>query len=139
MASIPKSDKTYKICSNYHEANDMSVVGIFLLPRVDDLIDKLSCAKFMSKSDLTKGFWQILIDPNCKVIVLFITLFGHYIWNYMPFALKGSSSTFKRTMCKALKGLKDFTGIYLDNVIIASDTWELHLGTTPVSCCYCIV
>jgi transposase InsO family protein len=127
VVMVPKSDKTFRTCVDYRRVNDMTIIGNFPLPRIDDLIDKIGKSKFMTKFDLTKGFWQIPMDKASKDIVAFVTPFGRYTWNYMPFGLKGSNSTFEKTMCKALKGLEDFTGIYLDDIIVYDDTWEIHL------------
>ena len=44
----------------------------------------------------------------------------------MPFRLKNAPSTFQRLMNKVLTSLES-CGVYLDNVVIYSDTWPQHV------------
>ncbi len=124
---VPKPDTTVRTCVDYRKVNDLSVVGNFPMPRVEDLVDKVGKAQFLTKIDLTKGFWQIPLDEKSRDIAAFVTPFGRYSWNFMPFGLKGSPSTFERCMCKALKGYEDFVGIYLDDILIFSMCWSDHV------------
>ena len=45
----------------------------------------------------------------------------------MPFGLSGAPATFQRLIDQTLKGLNGFIGIYLDDIMIYSHTWEEHL------------
>ena len=45
----------------------------------------------------------------------------------MPFGLSGASATFQRMMDGLLRGLKSFTSVYIDDIIIFSETWEDHI------------
>ena len=45
----------------------------------------------------------------------------------MPVGLSGAPATFQRMMDKVLRGLNLFVGVYLDDIVIHSDTWEDHI------------
>ena len=45
----------------------------------------------------------------------------------MPFGLRNAPGTFSRLITSVLRGLEAFTGAYLDDLIIFSDTWSLHM------------
>ena len=45
----------------------------------------------------------------------------------MPFGLVNAPSTFQRAMSYALRGCEDFTAVYIDDVLIFSETPEDHL------------
>ena len=45
----------------------------------------------------------------------------------MPFCLKDNPNTFEKAMCEMLQGCESFAGIYLDDIVFASNTWEEHL------------
>jgi len=45
----------------------------------------------------------------------------------MPFGLSNAPGTFRRLVRKVCTGFEMFTGAYLDDTIIFSNTWEEHL------------
>jgi hypothetical protein len=56
------------------------------MPRMDEVLNKVSKARYISKLDLTKGYWQVPLDLESRRKGAFITPFGHSvhcdaIWN----------------------------------------------------------
>ena len=94
---------------------------------MEDLIEQLGDVSFISKLDLTKGYWQIPLSPETKDKSAFITLNGLYHFNVMPFGMKSAPATFQRMINKVLSGLELFSGAYLDDILIYSKTFEDHL------------
>ena len=58
------------------------------MPRIDDLIDKVGKAKFLTKIDLSKCYWQVPLEEKAVPISAFVTPFCHFQWKYMPFGYK---------------------------------------------------
>lgn len=85
MVLIPKPDKTYRFCVDYRRLNEVTVPDAFPMPRIDDLIDKVGQAKFLTKIDLSKGYWQVPMDEEAIPISAFVAPFSHFQWKYMPF------------------------------------------------------
>jgi hypothetical protein len=52
----PKKYGGWRMCTNSRKINKITIKFIFPLPRMDDLIDFLSGAKFFSKIDLKSGY-----------------------------------------------------------------------------------
>jgi hypothetical protein len=94
---------------------------------MEDLIEELGDAIFISKLDLTKGYWQIPLSPDCQEKTAFITPQGLYEFTVMPFGLMNAPATFQRMITKVLAGTEQFAGAYLDDVIIHSTTFDEHL------------
>ena len=44
----------------------------------------------------------------------------------MPFGLRNAPATFSRIVVKLLRGLDDFSGAYLDDIINFSPSWTAH-------------
>ena len=45
----------------------------FPIPRVDDRIDRIGNAKYVTKFDLLKGFWKVPLPDRAKEISAFVT------------------------------------------------------------------
>ena len=72
------------------------------MPRVDELIDRLGNAKFITTLDLTRGYWQVPMEEASRPMTAFTTPFGLYQFQMMPFGLSGAPATFQRLMDKVL-------------------------------------
>jgi hypothetical protein len=94
------------------------------LPRIDDLIDKVGKAKFITKFDISKAYWQVPLSKESQEISAFVTPWSIYSWKVLPFGLASAASTFQRLMLKVLHSLNEFAVTYLDDIIIFSDTWD---------------
>ena len=54
---VPKSNGTYRMCTDYRKVNSVTKTDSFPIPRIDDCIDKVGNSKYVTKFDLLKGFW----------------------------------------------------------------------------------
>ena len=59
MVLVPKPDGTYRFCNDFRKLNEASAFDAYPMPRVDELIEQLGPARFISTLDLTKGYWQV--------------------------------------------------------------------------------
>lgn len=83
----------------------------------EELFDTLSQAKFFTKLDLSKGYWQTPLDIESTQYIAFSMNKGHYHWNYMTFWLAGALMTFTRLIMKFTSGRSD-TVSYLDDILL---------------------
>ena len=56
---VKKKDGNIRICIDYRRLNSVTAADPYQMPRVDDLLDRLGRAKFLSTIDLTKGYYQV--------------------------------------------------------------------------------
>ena len=49
---VPKADGSFSFCMDYRKLNAVTKTGSYPIPTVDDLIDKVVDAKFVTKIDL---------------------------------------------------------------------------------------
>lgn len=124
---VPKPDGSNRLCTDFRKLNAVTIPDPFPMPRIDMLIDKVGGAKFLTKLDMTKGYWQIPLAPSAIPLTGFVTSHGHFQWKYMSFGLRNAPSTFSRLVKKLFAGLDPFCDAYLDDVIIFSENWVDHL------------
>ena len=125
---VNKKDGTLKLCVDYRRLNVESQMDAYPMPRIDDLIDRLGKAKFITMLDLTRGYWQVLMASTSRHLTAFTTPFGLFQFKVMPFGLQGAPATFQRLMDQVLKGLESYVAAYIDDLVIHSRTWGEHLA-----------
>ncbi len=124
---VPKKDGTLRFCVDFSKLNAVSAFDPYPMPRVDELIERLRKAKYLSTLDLCKGYWQIPLTNTSKELTAFRVPSGLYQFTVMPFGFHGAAATFQRTMDCVLRGTEDFAAAYIDDVVVYSSTWEDHM------------
>ena len=82
---------------------------------------------YFSKLDLKSGFYEIPIKEADKEKTAFVTPFGLYQFNVLPMGLKNSPPTFQKVMTDTLKSCRQFSLVYLDDIIVFSKSFREHL------------
>ncbi|KAL1247763.1 hypothetical protein QQF64_023139 [Cirrhinus molitorella] len=75
---VGKSDGTVRFCTDFRKVNSVTKPDCFPLPRIDDCIDQVGSAKYVSKFDLLKGYWQVPLTQRAQEMSSFITPSGLY-------------------------------------------------------------
>lgn len=122
-----KKNGTLRICIDFRKLNSISEFDAYPMPRIDDLLDRIGSAAFITTLDLCKGYWQVPLDAASRPYTAFRTPAGLFQFTVMPFGLHGAPATFQRLMDRVLQGCEEFCAAYLDDVVIFSDSWEQHL------------
>ncbi|KAG1956974.1 gag-pol fusion protein [Pimephales promelas] len=124
---VPKKDGSLRFCVDLRYLNSVSRFDSYPTPRIDELIDRLGQAKWITTIDLCKGYWQVPLTAQSKELTAFRTPWGLYHFSVLPFGLHGAPATFQRLMDLVLSGLSDYAAAYLDDIIVYSASWEQHL------------
>jgi hypothetical protein len=115
-----------RLVINYKPLNTVLKWIRYLIPNKKDLLVRVHNAKVFSKFDMKSGFWQIQIDEKDKYKTAFTVPFGHYEWNVMSFGLKNAPSEFQNIMNDIFNPYTSFSIVYIDDVLIFSNTMEQH-------------
>ena len=105
IVMVKKKDGSLRLCVDYRRLNAVSHIDDYPMPRIDDLIDGLGNAKFISTLDLTRGYWQMPVAEKDQHKTAFTTPYGQFQFRMLPFGLSGAPSSFQRLMDKADQGL----------------------------------
>ncbi|XP_068243247.1 uncharacterized protein [Palaemon carinicauda] len=123
---VKKEGGGQRMCFDYRKVNAVTESDCFPLPRVEDCINDVGAAKYISKFDLLKGYWQVPLTERAKEISAFVTSEGLYSCNVMPFGMKNASATFQRLMNQVIDKLEGVV-VYIDDLVVYSNSWESHL------------
>lgn len=101
---IKKKDQSLRFCVDYRGLNKETVFDPVPMPRMDEVLNKVSKAKYISKLDLTKGYWQVPLDLESRRKSSFVAPSGQYQFTVTPFGMMNSGATFVCMMDKVLVG-----------------------------------
>ncbi len=97
------------------------------MPNIEEMFSKLAGYNFISKLDLSKGYWQVPLDEASREYSAFEAPQGLFQFRVMPFGMVTAQATFCRLMRKVLKGFSNADS-FVDDIIIFTHTWQQHLG-----------
>lgn len=124
---VPKPDGSHRMCTDYRMVNKLTRQDCYPLPRMDDIIDQLGEAHFVTKIDLLSGYYQVRLSERAKVISAFVTPDGLFQYTVLPFGMVNAPATFQRLMHRVTSGLEGVHS-YLDDLVIHGKTWQEHLS-----------
>ena len=81
---------------------------------------------FISRLDLTKGFWQLPIKEEDRKYTSFSTEHGLMQFIYMPFGLVNALAIFCRMVRKLLYDV-NYVDAYVDDIVPHTATWDDHM------------
>ena len=126
---VRKKDGLLRFCINFRRLNALTVKDSHPLPRICETLESLAGVAHYPTFDLNSGFWQVPMDEESKQYTTFtLGSMGLYECESMPFRLCNALPTFQRLMQNCLGELNlTYCLIYLDDVIVFSETPEEHL------------
>ena len=127
IVAVNKPNGDIRLCTNYKALNKVTVVDPYEMPRIDEILEDVAHAKYISTLDLTKGFYQVPLDPEAKAKSAFVAFGRQYAYNVMPFGMVNSSATFQRLVDEVLRDCNSFCRQYIDDIAIFSNSWQEHL------------
>ena len=120
---VKKYDETYCFCSDYQKVNAITKADLQPIPQIDDCIDRIGRAKYLTKFDLLKGYWAVPLTERAKKTSAFVILEGAYQYRVIPFGMWNSQATFGRLINADIPGVDT----YIDYIVIHNDAWEKHI------------
>lgn len=127
LVIVPKKDGSLRVCVDFRKLNAQSRFDAYPMPRIDDLLERIGQARYITTLDLCKGYWEVPLDLNSKPYTPFRAPVGLFQFTVLPFVLHGAPATFQRLMDQVLQGCEGWSAAYLDDVVIYGNTWADHL------------
>ncbi|GBM50529.1 Retrovirus-related Pol polyprotein from transposon 17.6 [Araneus ventricosus] len=127
MILVEGPGKEPRPCVDYRNLNKITKTKFYPLPNIEERIETISSAKYITVLDLSKGYWQIPMSKNAQRLSAFVTNFGTYIPLRMPFGLKNAPYEFSRMVAQLLEACEDFAVPYLDDIAVFSVMFQEHI------------
>ena len=127
VCPVFKPGKTMRLCIDYRKLNEVTVADRFPIPSLQDYIFGLYNRKFFTSLDLTSGFFQVPLEESSRPYTAFSTQHNHYQFKRLSFGLKNCPSAFQREIQAVLQDFGANILVYIDDILILSDSFEEHL------------
>ncbi|CAK9298925.1 unnamed protein product [Gordionus sp. m RMFG-2023] len=128
LTPVFKSDGSLRLCADFKNTINRALEDFkYPIPRINDLIAKLSKGKKFIKIDFKSAFLQVPIHKESRDFLTISTHKGYYRFARFPFGLKTSSAIFQQTMDNIFGDMKDVI-FYIDELLITGDDDEAHLN-----------
>lgn len=127
MVKKAKSD-SWRFCVDFRKLNSVTVHDSYPLPIIADVLDKLRDARYLTTIEIKSAYWQVRSEKESRKYTAFIVpnrdLFQ---FTRMPFGLHNGPATWKRSIDRVLADLEPYVIVYLDDVVICTQTFDKHL------------
>ena len=120
--------KAIRLCIDYRKLNKATNADPFQMPLIQELLDNVAGAKWLTELDMNKGFYQVPLDQDSEDKTAFCSPWGKYAFTRMPFGLMNAPATFQRCMNETLGQHAHCSSTYIDDVLVYSNSWEEHLA-----------
>uniref|UniRef100_A0A2N9GA71 Integrase catalytic domain-containing protein n=1 Tax=Fagus sylvatica TaxID=28930 RepID=A0A2N9GA71_FAGSY len=117
-----------RMCVDYRDLNRASPKDNFPLPHIDTLVDNTATNVVFSFMDGFSGYNQIKMAEEDKSKTAFVTHWGTFVYDVMPFGLKNAGATYQRAMVTLFHDMIHHEiEVYVDDMIAKSRTAQDHL------------
>ncbi|KAL0439943.1 UNVERIFIED_CONTAM: Pro-Pol polyprotein [Sesamum latifolium] len=126
---VPKPGGKWRMCIDFRDLNKACPKDFYPLPRMDQLVDSTSGCELLSMMDASQGYHQIMLAPEDRKKVSFITSSGTFCYVAMPFGLKNVGATYQRLVDKIFQSqIGRNVEVYVDDMLVKSKKAEGHIA-----------
>jgi len=130
MLVAKKEEGQYRLVCDFRSVNAKLIPDAYPLPTAESLFERIGAkpVSVMSLFDLVDGYNQMVLeDEQSRDLTTFVTPLG--AWRYLVLAqgLSVAPGNFQRFMTTVFRSCREFTCIYLDDLLVYSKDEKEHL------------
>ena len=114
-------DGSFRICLDPRHLNKAIKRECFQPPTIENITSRMANAKWFTKLDANRGYWQIPLDEESQLLTTFRAPFGRFCYHITPFGIKSAQHVFQKRMSQHLDDLEGVEADVVD-IIIHTDT-----------------
>lgn len=138
ILSVQKTDGSIRLCLDARKLNSNIITIRDASPLVHEILAKFNNMSFFTTLDFAPGYWQVPLNPTVCKYTSFLYEGRSYQFCEVPFGLNISNAAFGKGLEVVLSStspnlissvLPEDIHIYVDDIFIASETFEQHLNS----------
>ncbi|GJW35078.1 reverse transcriptase domain-containing protein [Tanacetum coccineum] len=119
----------WRVCIDYQKLNDATRKDHFLLPFIDQMLERLPGNEYYCFVDGFSGYFQIPIDLQDQEKTTFTCPYGTFAYRRMPFGLCNAPGTFQRCMMAIFHDMIEETmEVFMDDFSVFGDSFSSCLS-----------
>lgn len=125
LVTIPKASGAVRLCVDLTGLNAAVKREIHPMATVEESLSKLGKSSVFSKLDANSGFWQINLEEESRRLTTFLSPFGRYCFNRLPFGVSSAPEIFQRAMSRLLEGVPGVV-CHMDDILVHGKDLQTH-------------
>jgi transposase InsO family protein len=114
---VTKPNGKLRLCLDPKDLNKAVKRPHYVTPTLEDVISRLSGAKWFSILDARSGYWNIKLDDASADLTTFNTTFGRFRFNRLPMGICCAQDEFQRMIDNTFGDIPNTLGIADDLII----------------------
>ncbi|XP_048613404.1 uncharacterized protein LOC125587236 [Brassica napus] len=125
---VKEKNGKWRVCVEFTDLNKACPKDSYPLPNIDRLVESTAGNEILTFMDAFSGYNQIMMHPDDREKMAFITDRGTYCYKVMPFGLKNAGATQQRLVNKMFADKLGVTmEVYIDDMLVKSPHAADHL------------
>lgn len=125
---VPKKGNKQRLVVDYRRLNSKIKFDAFPLPTIEGALMHFSGAKYFSILDLNSAYHQISLSKASQRYCSFVTPFGSYSFQRLPYGLSIGAQTLSRIIQNVFpSSIWEHLFVYLDDLLIFSKDFNSHM------------
>nr|GFC00213.1 reverse transcriptase domain-containing protein [Tanacetum cinerariifolium] len=118
----------WRVCIDYKKLNEATRKDHFLLPFMDQMLERLARNEYYCFLDGISRYFQIPIDPKDQEKTTFTYPYGTFTYKRMPFGLCNAPGTFQRCMMGIFHDMIEPTmEVFMDDISVFRNSFSTCL------------
>ncbi|KAL0291940.1 UNVERIFIED_CONTAM: Retrovirus-related Pol polyprotein from transposon [Sesamum radiatum] len=120
--------RKWRMRIDFRDLNKACPKDFYPLPRIDQLVDSTSDCELLSMMDASQAYHQIMLAPEDRKKVSFITSESTFCYVAMPLGLKNVGATYQRLVDKIFRPqIGRNVEVYVNTMLLKSKKAEEHV------------
>lgn len=125
LVTVQKLSGGVRVCVDLTALNAAVKREVHPMATVEERWSQLENSKIYSKLDANSGFWQINLDEESMKLTTFLSPFGRFVFNRLPFRVSSAPKIFQRARSRVLEGI-DGVICHMDDILVHGRDVEEH-------------
>lgn len=117
-----------RVVVDIRNLNAISEADLYPVQQQEDLLRRIAGKKYLSVFDAASFFYQWRIKTKHRNRLAIVSHRGQEVFNVAVMGYINSIAYVARMMANILRGYEDFVAVYVDDIMVYSDSFDDHLA-----------